>query len=55
MREAIRLAARVARGEERLASAPPPGVDPGDAARSVEALTPPEEGAEVDPGRIVNE
>ncbi|MBC2779052.1 (2Fe-2S)-binding protein [Parasphingopyxis marina] len=55
MREAIRLAARVARGEERLASAPPPGIDPGDAARSVEALTPPEEGAEADPGRIVNE
>ena len=52
MREAIRLAARVARGEERLAAAPPPGIDPEDAARNVEALAPPETGAERDPGRI---
>lgn len=55
MREAIRLAARVSRGEERLASAPPPGIDPDDAAAHVEALTPPDESDSDDPGRIVAE
>jgi isoquinoline 1-oxidoreductase alpha subunit len=54
MHAAIRLAAEVARGEERLASAPPPGVDPADAAAAVEALSPPDEAAE-DPGRIREE
>lgn len=55
MREAIRLAARVSRGEERLAAAPPPGIDPGDAAAHVAALTPPEEDPADDPGRIVTD
>lgn len=55
MREAIRLAARVSRGEERLASAPPPGIDPADAAANVEALTPPSDSEEDDPGRIVTD
>ncbi|MBC7987464.1 MAG: (2Fe-2S)-binding protein, partial [Sphingomonadaceae bacterium] len=32
IREAIRLAGRVASGDERIAAAPPPGVDPEDAA-----------------------
>ncbi|MCA1748206.1 MAG: 2Fe-2S iron-sulfur cluster binding domain-containing protein [Sphingomonadales bacterium] len=52
IREAIRLAARVARGEERLAAAPPPGIDPEDAARNVEALAPPVADRNSDPGRI---
>lgn len=52
VREAIRLASRVARGAERLAAAPPPGVHPEDAARQVDALTPPGEGERGDPGRI---
>ena len=55
MHEAIRLAARVSRGEERLAAAPPPGIDPGDAAAHVDALTPPDEDAAADPGRIVTD
>ena len=55
MREAIRLAARVSRGEERLAAAPPPGIDPEDAAANVEALTPPDEDDTDDPGRIVSD
>ncbi len=38
--EAVELAARVARGEERIAAAPPPGISPEDAARAVPALTP---------------
>jgi isoquinoline 1-oxidoreductase alpha subunit len=38
IREAIRRAARVKSGRETLAAAPPPGVDPADAARSVPAL-----------------
>ena len=41
IREAIRLAGRVLRGEERLAAAPPPGIRPEDAARAVPALVPP--------------
>ena len=39
IRRAVRLAGRVARGEP-LAAAPPPGIDPADAARAVPALTP---------------
>jgi isoquinoline 1-oxidoreductase alpha subunit len=38
IRTAIRLAARVLRGEERIAAAPPPGIRPEDAARAVPAL-----------------
>ncbi|HEY0112451.1 MAG TPA: (2Fe-2S)-binding protein [Allosphingosinicella sp.] len=41
VREAIRRAGRVKSGEERIASAPPPGIDPADAARQVPALKPP--------------
>ena len=40
IREAIRRASRVKAGEERIAAAPPPDVDPADAARAVPALTP---------------
>jgi isoquinoline 1-oxidoreductase alpha subunit len=40
IREAVRRAGRVKAGEERIAAAPPPGVDPGDAAREVPALRP---------------
>lgn len=54
-REAIRLAARVARGEERLAASPPPGIEREDAARNVDALTPPAEDDEDAPGRIRND
>jgi isoquinoline 1-oxidoreductase alpha subunit len=39
IRRAIRRAARVMRGET-IAAAPPPGIDPADAARAVPALTP---------------
>lgn len=38
IREAIRLAIRVKAGRERVAAAPPPGIDPEDAAREVPAL-----------------
>ena len=38
IREAIRLAARVKSGQEQISAAPPPGIDPGDAAREVPAL-----------------
>jgi isoquinoline 1-oxidoreductase alpha subunit len=38
IREAIRRAARVKAGRERIAAAPPPGIDPADAARHVPAL-----------------
>lgn len=41
IRRAIRRAARVMRGGEALAAAPPPGIEPEDAARAVPALTPP--------------
>lgn len=44
IRGAIRRAARVARGAEAIAAAPPPGIDPGDAAHAVPALTPPKPG-----------
>ena len=40
IREAIRRAGRVRSGEEQIAAAPPPGVDPKDAARRVPALAP---------------
>ncbi|MEW4468709.1 (2Fe-2S)-binding protein [Parasphingorhabdus sp. JC815] len=40
IREAIQRAARVARGESLLSVAPPPGIDPADAAKAVPALTP---------------
>jgi isoquinoline 1-oxidoreductase alpha subunit len=38
VREAIRRAARVRAGQERIAGAPPPGIDSQDAARAVPAL-----------------
>lgn len=38
IREAVRRAARVKSGRETLAAAPPPGVDPADAARTVPSL-----------------
>jgi isoquinoline 1-oxidoreductase alpha subunit len=38
IREAVRRAARVRSGQERIAAAPPPGIDPADAAREVPAL-----------------
>ncbi|HEV2747892.1 MAG TPA: (2Fe-2S)-binding protein [Allosphingosinicella sp.] len=38
IREAIRRAARVKAGEERLAAAPMPGIDPADAAREAPSL-----------------
>ncbi|HEU0099055.1 MAG TPA: (2Fe-2S)-binding protein [Allosphingosinicella sp.] len=42
IREAIRRAGRAKTGEEQLSAAPPPGIDPEDAARSVPSLrTPP--------------
>lgn len=41
IREAVRRAGRVKRGTERLGAAPPPGIDPADAAREVPALREP--------------
>lgn len=38
IREAIKLAGRIMRGEERIAAAPPPGITPEDASRTVPAL-----------------
>jgi isoquinoline 1-oxidoreductase subunit alpha len=40
VRKAIRLAGRIMTGKARVAAAPPPGIDPADAARAVPALTP---------------
>ena len=40
IRRAIRRAAAVLRGDETIAAAPPPGIDPADAARAVPAITP---------------
>lgn len=40
MRGAIQRAARVASGQETISAAPPPGIDPEDAAKAVPALTP---------------
>lgn len=51
IREAIRRAARVKAGRESLAAAPPPGIDPEDAARQVPALRnvePPPAGEEIE-------
>ncbi len=41
IRRAIHRAAAAARGEGVIVAAPPPGIEPGDAARAVPALTPP--------------
>lgn len=41
VREAVRRAGRVRSGRERIAAAPPPGIDPADAAREVPSLRPP--------------
>lgn len=41
IRRAVHRAARVMAGQEILAAAPPPGIDPADAAAAVPALTPP--------------
>jgi isoquinoline 1-oxidoreductase alpha subunit len=38
IREAVRRAARIRSGQERVSAAPPPGIDPADAAREVPAL-----------------
>ena len=38
IREAVRRAAKIKSGEEQIAAAPPPGIDPKDAAREVPAL-----------------
>jgi isoquinoline 1-oxidoreductase alpha subunit len=40
VRRAIHRAAAAIRGEEAIVAAPPPGIDPSDAARAVPALTP---------------
>ena len=40
VKPAIRRAQRIIAGEERVAAAPPPGIRPEDAARTVPALTP---------------
>lgn len=40
IREAIRKAARAKAGQERIAGAPPPGIDPADAAREIPSLRP---------------
>jgi isoquinoline 1-oxidoreductase alpha subunit len=42
IREAIRRAGRMKSGEEQISAAPPPRVDPADAAREIPALRPPE-------------
>jgi isoquinoline 1-oxidoreductase subunit alpha len=49
IREAVRRAARVKAGRESLAAAPPPGIEPGDAAREVPALraAPPPSGTKI--------
>lgn len=41
VRRAIHRAARVARGEDVIAAAPPPSIDAADAARAVPAMVPP--------------
>jgi isoquinoline 1-oxidoreductase alpha subunit len=40
IREAIHQAARIKAGEERISAAPPPAIDPADAARATPALRP---------------
>lgn len=42
IRRAIRRAAGIIAGGEQVAAAPPPGINPADAARAVPALTPPQ-------------
>jgi isoquinoline 1-oxidoreductase alpha subunit len=44
VREAIKLAGRIMRGDERVAAAPAPGIAPADAARQVPALSVPPAG-----------
>ena len=44
IREAIRRAGRVRNGQEQISAAPPPGIDPADAARQAPALAPPAPG-----------
>jgi isoquinoline 1-oxidoreductase alpha subunit len=44
IRRAVRRARRLIAGEETIAAAPPPGIDPADAARAVPALDPKPEG-----------
>ena len=44
--KAVRLAAAVIAGKERIAAAPPPGISPDDAARAVPALAVEKEGKE---------
>ncbi|CAN5376277.1 (2Fe-2S)-binding protein [soil metagenome] len=41
VRAAVKRAGRIMRGEEQIAAAPPPGIDPADAARAVPALRAP--------------
>jgi isoquinoline 1-oxidoreductase alpha subunit len=41
IREAVKRAGRIMRGDEQIAAAPPPGIDPADAARAVPALRAP--------------
>lgn len=41
IREAVRRAARILRGDEQVAAAPPPGITPQDAAQAVPALRAP--------------
>ena len=48
IRDAIKQAGRIMRGEERVAAAPAPGIAPADAARHVPAMTPPDNGASSD-------
>jgi isoquinoline 1-oxidoreductase subunit alpha len=43
VREAVRQASRIRAGRERVVAAPPPGIDPVDAAAAVPALEPPAE------------
>ena len=38
IKEAVRRAARIKAGRERIAAAPPPGIDPADAARNIPSL-----------------
>ncbi|HEY0625668.1 MAG TPA: (2Fe-2S)-binding protein [Allosphingosinicella sp.] len=40
IREAVRRAGRIKSGQEQVAAAPPPGIDPKDAARAVPAMRP---------------
>ncbi|HZV56714.1 MAG TPA: 2Fe-2S iron-sulfur cluster-binding protein, partial [Sphingobium sp.] len=46
IREAIKQAGRVIRGDERIAAAPAPGIAPAEAARHVPGMSAPESGGE---------